>query len=63
MDAKNINYRVMIGTDDVTRLYGGLEAVPTTLIIDRSGRIAAGHVGLCSKSEYESDIKAVLNER
>jgi len=25
-------------------------------------RIAATHVGLCKKSEYEGDIKAVLNE-
>ena len=31
---------VMIGGDDIRRLYGGLDSVPTTLIIDKLGRIA-----------------------
>jgi cytochrome c biogenesis protein CcmG/thiol:disulfide interchange protein DsbE len=61
-DAKKINYPVMVGDDRVAELFGGLKAVPTTIIIDRQGRIAATHIGLCQKSEYEGDIKAVLNE-
>jgi peroxiredoxin len=52
----------MVGDDRVAELFGGLKAVPTTIIIDRQGRIAATHIGLCQKSEYEGDIKAVLNE-
>jgi hypothetical protein len=48
--------------DRISDLFGGLKAVPTTLIIDRQGRVAATHVGLCEKSNYEDDIKAVLNE-
>jgi cytochrome c biogenesis protein CcmG/thiol:disulfide interchange protein DsbE len=62
MDEKKMNYRVVISNTDVTHLYGGLEAIPTTLIIDKSGRIAATHLGLCSRREYETDIQAVLNE-
>jgi hypothetical protein len=61
-DAKKINYPVMVGDDRIADLFGGLKAVPTTVIIDRQGRTAATHVGLCKKSEYEGDIKAVLNE-
>jgi peroxiredoxin len=53
---------VMVGNDDVAQLYGA-NALPATFIIDKSGRIAATHVGLCSKGEYEADIKAVLNEQ
>jgi len=60
---KRINYPVMIGNSEVASLFGGLHAIPLTLIIDRSGRIAAVHAGLCSRNEYESDINAVLNER
>jgi peroxiredoxin len=63
IEEKHINYPVMIGNDEVARLFGGLDSIPLTLIIDRSGRIAAIHAGLCRKDEYESDIKAVLNER
>jgi cytochrome c biogenesis protein CcmG/thiol:disulfide interchange protein DsbE len=61
-DAKKINYRVMVADDKISDVFGGLKAVPTTLIIDKYGRIAATHIGLCQKSEYEGDIKAVLNE-
>ena len=62
IDGRRINYRVMVGNDDVAQLYGAA-SLPTTFIIDRSGRIAATHVGLCSKGEYEADVKAVLNEQ
>jgi len=62
IDKRKINYRVMVGNDDVAQLYGAA-SLPTTFIIDKSGRIAATHVGLCSKAEYEADVKAVLNEQ
>ena len=48
-----INYRVLGGNDSVGALYGGVESLPTTFVIDREGRIAATHIGLVSKSEYE----------
>ncbi len=57
IDAHKIDYRVMVGNDDVAQLYGA-GSLPTTFIIDKSGRIAATHIGLCSKSEYEADIKS-----
>jgi cytochrome c biogenesis protein CcmG/thiol:disulfide interchange protein DsbE len=59
---RKVNYRVMVGNDDVAQLYGA-SSLPTTILIDKSGRIAATHVGLCSKSEYEADIRAVINEQ
>jgi len=62
VDQQKINYRVMVGNDDVAQLYGAA-SLPTTFLIDKSGRIAATHVGLCSKSEYEADIRAVINEQ
>jgi len=62
IDEHQINYPVMVGNDDVAQVYGAT-SLPTTFIIDRSGRIAATHVGLCSKGEYEADIRAVLDER
>ena len=63
IEEKRVNYPVMIGNDEVAGLFGGLRTKPLTLIIDRSGRIAAVHAGSCRKDEYESDINAVLNER
>jgi cytochrome c biogenesis protein CcmG/thiol:disulfide interchange protein DsbE len=60
MREKNVNYRVVLGTDEVARRYGGIESLPTTLLIDRNGRIAAEHVGLVGKSIYEQQIGKLL---
>jgi peroxiredoxin len=56
----NVNYRVLMGDEDVARAYGGVESLPTSFIIDREGRIAATHVGLVSKSAYVKDLEALL---
>lgn len=61
--AKKVNYRVMMGDDSIANLYGGVESLPTTFILDRDGRIARTHVGLVSKSEYENDIKELLKQK
>jgi cytochrome c biogenesis protein CcmG/thiol:disulfide interchange protein DsbE len=50
----------MIGDDSTAESYGGIEALPTTFLIDRDGKIAAVHVGLASKSEIENGIEQLL---
>jgi cytochrome c biogenesis protein CcmG/thiol:disulfide interchange protein DsbE len=60
VDEQKINYRVMIGDDRVGGMYGGVDSLPTSFIIDRDGRIASVHVGLVSKREYENDIQQLL---
>ena len=62
MERVQFNYPVLMGGDDIAGLYGGLDAIPTTLLIDNSGRIASLHVGLCNRGEYEGEIKALLKE-
>src|SRR5438874_1720884 len=39
--AHKINYRIMIGTEKMSQLYGGVDSLPTSFIVDRQGRIAA----------------------
>lgn len=58
--AKKINYPVMIGNPKVAALYGAAEALPVTLLIDKSGRIASKHVGLGKREEFQSEIEALL---
>jgi peroxiredoxin len=58
-----VNYRTLLGTDLVAQQFGGVDALPTTFVIDREGRIAATHVGLVGRSEYERDIQALLAPR
>jgi peroxiredoxin len=57
---KKINYRVMIGTETVAQMYGDVDSLPTTFMIDRDGRVAAVHIGLVSKSDYIHDIVELL---
>jgi peroxiredoxin len=63
LEREKINYRVVLGDDHVAQLYGGVESLPTTFMIDRSGRIAAIHVGLVSKRDYQNDITNLINAR
>jgi peroxiredoxin len=62
IEAKGVNYRVMVANEDVAKAYGGVNSLPTTLMIDRSGQIASTHVGLTSKPDYEAEIKKMLAE-
>jgi peroxiredoxin len=60
MEATKINYGVAIGNDELAQKYGGVGALPESLLIDRDGRIAARHVGMVSKSNYESELVQLL---
>lgn len=63
MEEHKINYRVLLGNDSVSQLYGGLDALPTTFIIDREGNVAYPHVGLIGKNEYLNEIRSLLDNK
>ena len=56
-----VNYRVVIGNDSTAQLYGGVDALPTTFLIDRNTRIAAVHIGLASRKVFEDGIEQLLS--
>lgn len=61
MQERGINYRVMVGNDQVGQLYGGLDSLPTTFLIDREGRIAKVHIGLeTGKEGFKNEITNLL---
>jgi peroxiredoxin len=57
---QKINYRVVLGNDTVGNLYGGIESLPSTFIIDRDGKVASVHIGLVSKKDYEAEIEHLV---
>lgn len=61
IEKKKVNYRVVIAGMDTLELYGGVESLPTTFVLDKDGRIASAHVGLVSKSVYASEIEQLLS--
>jgi peroxiredoxin len=56
---KNVNYTIVVGPQTLAKQYA-VEAMPVTLLIDREGKIAATHVGLITKAEYQAEIETLL---
>jgi thiol-disulfide isomerase/thioredoxin len=63
MEKYGINYPIVMGDDDVTAAFGGMDAIPTTFIIDRAGQIRDRKVGSEPTEEYEKRILAVLKNK
>jgi cytochrome c biogenesis protein CcmG/thiol:disulfide interchange protein DsbE len=57
-----MNYTVVLGDEHTADLYGGVDELPITLLIDRKGRIAAVHTGLgTSKDGFRNEITRLLD--
>ncbi len=55
-----MNYPVLLGSDDVSMKYGGIEGIPTTFIIDKSGKIVNRFEGFRPREVFEAEIKQLL---
>jgi cytochrome c biogenesis protein CcmG/thiol:disulfide interchange protein DsbE len=55
-----VNYRILVGNDETAQLYGGIDALPTTFLIDREGKIAFVHVGLGNRRDFEDGVEQLL---
>ena len=59
MAKEHMNYPVAIGNDALGERFH-VKAMPLTLLIDRSGRIALSHAGVVDKTQFEKDIQELL---
>lgn len=56
-----INYKLLVGDAfKIAEDYGGVVGIPTTFVIDRSGKIVGKYTGYVEKEEFEKQIKALL---
>lgn len=55
-----ITYPLLLGTEQVENLYGGIQSIPTTFIIDRNGDTTQKFVGAKGKSVFEEEILKLL---
>ncbi|MCL4378747.1 MAG: TlpA family protein disulfide reductase [Actinobacteria bacterium] len=59
-----IKYPVVMDDGSVANLYGGINAVPTTFLIDKNGNIVNRQVGMFfDKRAIESFVKSYLNKK
>jgi cytochrome c biogenesis protein CcmG/thiol:disulfide interchange protein DsbE len=54
-------YPVLIDGDQLSKPYGGLDSMPTSFYVDRSGTIVAEQLGITSKDDIEANIRKALN--
>jgi thiol-disulfide isomerase/thioredoxin len=55
-----INYRLAMITDELRSAFR-IRALPTTVIVDREGRVVQKHVGLQSPVVLEQEVRALLD--
>ncbi len=58
-----INYPLVMDDEKTSVAYGAVEAIPTTIIIDRDGQVRHRKVGAEEPSEYEPKVLAILREK
>jgi thiol-disulfide isomerase/thioredoxin len=55
-----VTYPIVIGNEKAVEAYGGIDAIPTTFVIDRQGRIVSRHMGYDDKAVFEKEIQSLL---
>lgn len=53
-------YPVLLGGDSLEKPYGGLDAMPTSFYVDRSGKVIASQMGITSEADMEANIQKAL---
>lgn len=62
VDAHKVSYTIVMQDDEVIAAFGGMDAIPTTFLIDRDGNIRDKKVGAEPTAEYEKKILTYLNQ-
>jgi len=57
----HMTYQVVMGDAAVVGAFGGVDGIPTTFIIDRTGKIRDKKVGAMETAEYEKVLLPYLN--
>jgi thiol-disulfide isomerase/thioredoxin len=55
-----VNYMVLRGTEKVGDLYGGIQQLPMTYYLDRSGKVVDSTLGMAGEATFEEAIKRAL---
>jgi len=63
----HVNYPLALGSSDIVNAFGSIagsiRAIPTTFLIDRAGNVRHHKLGSMKTAEYETFVRAALDER
>jgi len=57
-----VNYPMLLGGDSLASAYGGLDAMPTSFYVDKSGKVVAVQMGMAPEPEMEENIRKALGK-
>jgi cytochrome c biogenesis protein CcmG/thiol:disulfide interchange protein DsbE len=58
----HIPYPVLIDGGTLDKAYGGLDELPESFFVDRTGKVVAAQLGLTSKDEIEANVRKALGK-
>jgi cytochrome c biogenesis protein CcmG/thiol:disulfide interchange protein DsbE len=59
-EEERIGYPVLLDGDRISAAYGGVDSLPASFFVDRSGTVVASVIGLDSKDGIEANIRKAL---
>jgi thiol-disulfide isomerase/thioredoxin len=62
-DQLGMNYPIGLADQSLQTTFGGIDALPTSVIIDRQGRLVSKHIGFTDQSEFEAELKPLLQAK
>jgi cytochrome c biogenesis protein CcmG/thiol:disulfide interchange protein DsbE len=61
VDEFNVSYPVVL-PERMSQMEYGMEGVPTTILVDKEGRVAKTYVGAVRQKDFETDVEVLLEE-
>jgi thiol-disulfide isomerase/thioredoxin len=60
IEKMKMSYLNVIGDGDLAQAYGGIQAIPTTFIVDKEGNVVKRHIGYMNKKDFEELVQKYL---
>ena len=60
---EHMQYPVLVNGDSLASEYGGLDAMPTSVYVNREGKVVAVQLGITSKEDMVANIKKALGRK
>lgn len=57
---QKMTYQIVVGSDELANAFGGLSGVPTTFVIDKTGKLVDSRVGMANRAAFEAMLKKAL---
>jgi len=59
-DAQKLNFPIVMGDYKIVQDFGGLQAIPTTFVIEKHHFVVQRHVGIIEKGTLETELKSAM---